>query len=489
MEKFKSNDAFDFTVGSRVKGAKIIQLDQFDQEKDCLDCTLLKQNLNECKKQVAILEKKNKFLIAQKNDLNKEVAILKENVKEMNKESENLGFLENIGKKDLEIKRLKDELKKTQGLFEEMTKEYESFSVNVSNIEHLDEMDLIVKEKDDIIREKDEIIKEKEKIIKEKDSALIRAQGIIKKLNEECEGHGQMMLEETKVQSNDELRLITKKYKDLKAKNFEECENFNLKIEQLTYEKELVENAFEELSQKFQEIEKITLQKMEDFSDNFRTINDLEEKLNKKEMILANQKKINQDLEITKQLEIETLKKSVKLAFEKIYQKEGDYSEKNNEKLQFKCKNLTQILKELLYCDSVLQRTLKGIIEREAYVIDDCVKAFEYKAEGFRAEFEKWVMRNEELEQRLVSVENNNLKLIRVIADLQKIIFVKDRQFDEVVKVYTGIGREMQSTIDFLSIELNDKQAMIVKDFLPSAYNLFRKATESSLVSIYRTRR
>jgi myosin heavy subunit len=505
MEKFKSNDAFDFTVGNRIKGSHLAR----EEVKDCGDCFLLMKDLAECKKLLSQTEKKNKFLSAQKNDLMKEVMFFKESLKEVKKDAENDRKVVGGEKKDLEIKRLKEELKKTQNLLEEVTKEYDSFSINMSQIPHFDDFDQAIREKEEIIREKNQIIQEKdeiiqekeeiiqekqekiqekEEIIREKQNSLLKAQASIKKLNEECENYEQKLLETTNFNSSNDLRALQKKYNDLKAKNFEETEKLTLKIEQLSEEKWMIESAFEELSQKFLEIEKITLKRMEDFSQNLETLQNLEENLKSKEKIIENQKKLNQDLEISKQLELDSLKKTASLAFENFSKKSSEPSDSLSKKFQFKSKNLTQALKELLFWFTSLQRYINLVVERESEVIAACVKSFDKKTENFRADFEKWVMRNEELEQRLVSVESNNLKFIRVIADLQKIVFAKDRQFDEVVRMYSGIGKEMQSTIDFLSVELSDKQAIIVKEFLPSAFQMFRRANENLITEVYRRR-
>lgn len=95
-------------------------------------------------------------------------------------------------------------------------------------------------------------------------------------------------------------------------------------------------------------------------------------------------------------------------------------------------------------------------------------------------------MRNEELEQRILEVQEKNINLVKVIQDLQKIILAKDKQFDDVVGLYTSIGSEMQATIEFMSVEIVNKQNFVIKDVLPSSHKYFTKTLSDAHIQIFR---
>ena len=474
MENFKFQEGFDFTVGSRLKtNTHSVP----DSNRDCPDCIFLKQSLADCKKLLSSTEKKHKLLIAQKSELQKDLKKLENSYSALKKDSENCTVNEIIHKKDLEIQRLREELAKTQSLFQDLTQEYDSFTINMSKIGMGDEEDV------------EEILREKDLIIGGKDEALTKAQGIIKKLNEECERMGNQLIQ-SQDQNSDlslsaELKIIKKKYKDLKSKQFEESEHQSFIISTLQQEKQDLEQTLEDLNQKFIEIESMTSSRLTTLYDYLTKIQDLESDLQRKSSTIESNKKKILDLELSKQLEIESLKKSAQLAFTALPAKDSP-PVPTQDLLEFKLKNLKSIIKQLLLSDIHLQKHLRSLIESESELIKSSIFQVDSKAEEFRADFERWVMRNEELEQRLVSVENNNLKLIRIVGDLQKIILAKDRQFDEVIKVYTGIGREMQGTIEFLSVELSDKQAFIVKDLLPKVFDCVHRVLAETQVEVFK---
>lgn len=474
MEKFKFQEDFEFTVGSRLKTSNQPILESL---RECPDCIFLKQSLADTKKLLSATEKKCKLLIAQKSELQKDLKKLENSYSMLKKDSENLDFDQIVQKKNSEIQSLKDELSKTQSLFHDLTQEYDSFTINMSQINPAD------------IEDFDQILREKDQIIREKDNALSKAQAMIKRLNEDCESMAAQLLQSQEqnpdISISNELKILKKKYKDLKAQQFEESEQHSFLIDSLQQEKYNLESTLDDLNKKFNEIEKMTTSRMTSLSEYLTKIQDLESELQTKSNILAlNKKKLN-DLELSKQLEIEALKKSAQLAFTNLSTKDAP-QDSTLKKTENKAKDLKLIIKQLLLSESQLQKHIKELIQSESFSIKSSISQVDNKAEVLRADFERWVMRNEELEQRLVSVESNNLKLIRIVADLQKIIFAKDRQFDEVVKIYTGIGKEMQGTIDFLSVELSDKHAVIVKDFLPRIFDRVHRVLAETQVEVFK---
>lgn len=471
-----------------------------EKNSDCSEFFFLKQSLAENKKTIQMLEKKNKILSAQKQEIQKELVTYKSSYIEITNNRENLDYEEIIKKKDLEIREIAEELQKTQQLFNEINHEYDSFTMNISNIENFNENDF----------ENRRALKEKDEIIAEKDLALQKAQTLIKKLNEECEELSQQLfdLEKSKEDFEEsqcedfkcrissltqELRKSKRKYKEFKANKWEETESYANDLEKVTAEKKQLEEVVEELNKKFREVEEMSTHRLDLFCKTFEKIQEIEETLEKKQEELEMTKKKYENLEVSRQLEFISLKKSVETIFaegkaqtklEKV-ESDEEIEENSPEKSLPFAKNLKLIIRELVLQDHRLRKDIYGLIDKEADMIKATLLKMDLKCENFHADFEKWVMRNEELEQRLLQVEQNNINLLKVTADLKKILSVKDKQFEDVVKLYSRIGKEMQATIDFMSVELNDRQEYMIKDVLPTSYQYFSKSLSEAHIKIF----
>ena len=226
------------------------------------------------------------------------------------------------------------------------------------------------------------------------------------------------------------------------------------------------------------------------FCNTYEKIQELEEMVAKKSNECISLKKHYENLELSRQLEFISLKKSTELIFSNLKHKENEETYEEPEENEKKNKipgirNLKLLIKELVLQESTLRKNIYLLIDKEGKTIKLLLPEMYQKVDNFRSDFEKWVMRNEELEQRLVDVERNNINLIKVIKDLQKILTVKDKQFEDVVKLYSRIGGEMQATVDFMSVELNDRQSYIIKDLLPTSYQYFSKTLSDAHIQIY----
>lgn len=489
MENFYPGKDLEFTMGRAQKSDPKHTLkprNDSNVSKDCSDCLMLKQSLSELKKAFSMTEKKYKVLVIQKSELQKELNTCKALHEDLKRNQENLDYQEILKKKNREIEELNQELKKTQFFFQEISQEYESFSVNVSRIE------------------KDYESEEYGRALKEKNLELAKAQAVIKNLNKECEDLSHQLFDiESKRESyldsysqdlnskisalNQELKDCRKKYKDFKAAKWEEIEEYKLNIKTLNGKKVQLESIVEVLNQKFKEIEEMSTYRVGVFCNTYEKIQELEETLIKKDQQIETLKKSYQNLEITQEIELNSLKKSTELILSNLKKPEtNDQETKTTPKSSLILKNLKLILKDLLLQDHKLLKEIYQLINTEGNVLQICLLEIDKKSENLHSDFEKWVMRNEELEQRLVEIENVNLNLVKVIKDLQKVLLAKDKQFDDVVRLYSRIGSEMQGTIDFLSVELTDKQTLIVKDILPGAYQYFTKTLSDAHVLIYR---
>ena len=492
-EKIKFGKEFEFTMGpnilQKVKRKSSEKYSEQKLEKECADCLELKTLLSDQKKVLFQQEKKTKVLIVQKTELQKEISKWKSLYDGIKKNIENLDYKEIIQKKDNEIKDLSVELKRTQDLFLEISNEYDSFTMSVSRIENINENE------------------DYERAIKEKEIQLEKAQALIKKLNEECEDLGQQLFDtqnsKERVQNSEseglktkvtglqqELRKSKRKHKDFKANKWEEIENYKKDLESLLSEKTQLESALEELNNKFKEIENMSTHRLGEFCKTYEKIQNLEGLVLEKDLELAKQKNFFENLETTRQIELNNIKKSAELAFHNLKQKNqaktSDDNEGPIEKTSPSIKNMKLIIKELIIQDSNLRKDIYKLITTEAKVIKRVLNEMHLKVENFHSDFEKWVMRNEELEQRILEVQEKNINLVKVIQDLQKIILAKDKQFDDVVGLYTSIGSEMQATIEFMSVEIVNKQNFVIKDVLPSSHKYFTKALSDAHIQIFR---
>ena len=77
--------------------------------------------------------------------------------------------------------------------------------------------------------------------------------------------------------------------------------------------------------------------------------------------------------------------------------------------------------------ENALNKNMVAIVEREAKNIAEHLESMKRLEERLRPEIEKWVMRCEELEQRLGDTMANTGKLGRVMKDCMKTIAIKDK--------------------------------------------------------------
>ena len=504
-ERIRNEKGVDYEIDfSPQHSDKFWNMEMGSSERNCLsecsDCLLLKQSLSESKKKNLNLENKIKILSLQKSEFQKELSSLKSSYTDLTKNQENIDFEEILKRKDHEIRSMADELRKTQQLFNEISNEYDSFTMSVSHIDNLNDNDDY---------EYGRALKEKDEIIGEKDIALQKAQSLIKKLNEECEELSQQLfdIEQSKEQLQDsqvddlrstvgtltqDFRKIKRKYKDLKASKWEQAENYEKTLKKVSEEKLLLETAVEELNKKFKEVEEMSTYRLGVFCNTYEKIEEAEEALQSKENELRDLKKYYEESEVSRQLEFISLKKSTEVIFAnakrqnqiEVNDHEEDETTPTAKTLPI-TRNLKLIIRELVLQDNKLRRDIYALIDREGDLIRQMLEEMDHKADNFRCDFEKWVMRNEEMEQRLIEVERNNLSLLKVTNDLKKIICAKDKQFDDVVRIYSRIGKEMQASIDFMSVELNDKHEFIVKDILPTSYQYFSKTLSDAHIQIF----
>lgn len=479
---------FEFTMGFPGQSLRPKPPSLIGPFKDCADCLLLKQSIAELKKSLSSSEKKIKILQIQKSEFQKELSTYKNNYKDLKRNAENSEITELLKQKDAEIAFLNEELDRTQVLFQDLTCEYESFTLNMSHLTSIPECE-----------EYEKALKAKNQIIEDQQQSLNKSQITIASLTHECENlHLQLSdVENTMCREEDlhikslsqELKIMKKKYKDLKGKKWEQSENHDFTIQNIIKEKLELETALEDLNKKFQELEKMSSIRVKDFYETYEKIQALEDVIEKKDKEMMGMKKMYEDFDIGRQLELESLKKSTQIFL-------GDAKNPKEAKIPFENhqtnlpkKNLKALVRDLVLQEALLRQGLYKIIDNETGKIGKVLRNMEDKVSGFRAEFEKWVMRNEELEQKLMMVEENNVSLIRVVQDLQKIIAIKDRQFDEVAKLYAEAGEELEERVRMLSEELGKRHEMVVGEVFPLSYKCLMDALSAIHMKYFKATR
>jgi len=131
--------------------------------------------------------------------------------------------------------------------------------------------------------------------------------------------------------------------------------------------------------------------------------------------------------------------------------------------------NLALQLEEALVRERDLKLQLQALIEREAAFL----KAKLEKLEGFevalKPELERWIMRNEELEQRLIDLTDKNSRLLRLLSDCQKTIMIKNKQMAESKKCADELKESLAEALEIRGVELLDRQGLLQKEVLPKS--------------------
>lgn len=130
-----------------------------------------------------------------------------------------------------------------------------------------------------------------------------------------------------------------------------------------------------------------------EFCKTYEKIQNLEGLVLEKDLELAKQKKFFENLETTRQIELNNIKKSAELAFHNLKQKNQAKTSDDNEGLIEKTspsiKNMKLIIKELIIQDSNLRKDIYKLITTEAKVIKRVLNEMHLKVENFHSDFEK----------------------------------------------------------------------------------------------------
>jgi chromosome segregation ATPase len=436
-----------------------------------------------------------------------------------------------------EIKAAHDEIaeelnSQPQGNLEELEYERENFMRQVSYLQetqkqletlNADLMKKLESESSQVIK-LNGFIDEYEEDLKKKNSSLEKAQNIIKKLNNECEKLAKdcekvdnenktlkkdyrtmnknkhdvekkindiETMKKTEERLREEIISLKNKYSQVLEQKEIQINHLNGLLLQQSQDKNNLELAFEELEAKLNEIDQINKKRVEEFALLCQKHQELELILKKKDENLI---KIHEDYEKTilnKDQEFSHLKRQAENMIRHLNTTQSpgksipspiqSSSEPNKQ-------SLIQQLEDALIRENNLKNLLTSLVTNEGQTLKKLLKTFNNLTNVSRSEVERWIMRNEELEQRIIEISSKNIKLNSIVKDLEKIIYFKSLQFEEFFKNSDGLVKEQQSKIDFLTLELNEYRNSIGKDILPFSQKLFNSSLSANHEKIHSLR-
>lgn len=134
---------------------------------------------------------------------------------------------------------------------------------------------------------------------------------------------------------------------------------------------------------------------------------------------------------------------------------------------QLQAEDTFQQLQESQFREEELRLALRQLTELEANFIGTKLKGLSALDVAVKPEIERWIMRNEELEQNLAGLTEHNAKLLKLVCDLQKAISIKGKQMLDHKHLTDVLRKEHCIALDFLRLEAKDTRKLIVSEILP----------------------
>ena len=142
--------------------------------------------------------------------------------------------------------------------------------------------------------------------------------------------------------------------------------------------------------------------------------------------------------------------------------------------------NLNLQLEETLDREAALKKAIEHIVAEGAKYLKENLDTIARIEGQARPELERWLMRNEDLESHLFYNQDRNVRLWRALSDYKKTIQIKNRQISDQRKIHDQLRSELDSLVDFLQIELQDKNNLIFSEVLPHSQNCLTSALSTS---------
>jgi chromosome segregation ATPase len=142
--------------------------------------------------------------------------------------------------------------------------------------------------------------------------------------------------------------------------------------------------------------------------------------------------------------------------------------------------NLAVQLEEALVRERDLKQQLYSLVEHEASFLRAKLTQLSLAEVALKPELERWIMRNEELEQHLIDLTDKNSRLLRLLTDCKKTILIKNKQMTESKKTAEDLREALGEALEIRGIALLDRQNLLQKEVLPKAEAVAAEQTSTA---------
>ena len=360
-----------------------------------------------------------------------------------------------------------------------------------------------------------------------KQLTIEKAQVIIKKLNNECETLAQELskaeaeisylrnesrgteqtwvevrkkVQEFEIMKNTEERLreenrsIKSKLMELAEIKDAEVSHLNQTLAALMFEKKNLENDMEDLEEKLNEIDVMNKERVFLYTNACDRIRDLEEIIKEKDQEfekIAHAFKIKEE---TRDAETQDWKKHaenlirhLQASLSELQHRHSLTEAKNPQNSlsnrsaltpspeissglsQVKVQDLSNRLEQALQREASMKSLLNNLIEKESKFISDSLRSSRYLHDDLNRELEKWIMKNEELEQKSLILIEKCDKLLIVIKEMEKVIEIKEDQLQDQQKIHEQEITNLQSNCDFMKQEKKRLEDIVITEIFPKS--------------------
>lgn len=319
----------------------------------------------------------------------------------------------------------------------------------------------------------------------------------------------------TEERLREEISGFKNKLADLNETKNIQINELNQSIQQLIIEKTNLEGALEELEEKLNEIEKMSQERMELFYQSCQKNTELEENLARKDEETKRFIEEHKAKEMAREQEVDHWRRQAENVIRHLHNlqstdnsgkfvakdtkiplrdskniKKGPVARTKSPNKENSCtenikntstlENLLQQVEESQLREAKLKKMLQEMVAEEAKNIERNLGRLSENTSLTRAEVEKWIMRNEEMEQKLIEMMNANLCMRKVIPDLKKMVYIKSQQSDEQKECYEAMKKDLLNAIDFLTVQLVERNLMIHRDIIPQGQEVLSSTLSSA---------
>lgn len=413
-----------------------------------------------------------------------------------------------ISNSDL-IRRLEDAEGKYGGVYEALHASESEGSVTKQSLEKARILVKKLNEESEGLAKQLRDTETKEKQIRRESHSMERSYADLQKKVQEVD-----ILRKTEERLRQELASLKQEYRLLQEEREEEVRDLHSSIEQILDEKAQLatgltvleekitiiekenherERILQSSQQRSQALEAELAQRLQDFQ-HFRAAAEAKDSEREAEMGLYKRQAENvlryyqglqgeADLGRSRSIGASPMKKKTQMKLTttiKPSKKEEESKEMTDSKALLTSESLFLQLEEALQRESVLKQELSRLADTEAHFLRERVAALGNMEASFRPEVERWMLRSEELEQRLLETAAKNAQLLRLLQDCQKTILIKNRQMADQSRVWNSLTAELQSSVDFLQVELDSRDHLILEELVPRSQSTLSAALSAA---------